>query len=634
MSKIPIVYNSFEGGWSSDIKYGAPSTFWFSRSLDFRKSPSQLSILPGMAKESGSVVTGLVTEMIQLPSGKMVAIDSSGSVYQRSTGGTWTKEVTVLTSTAFGMVYNLQQDTIYIPGQTKLHNITNADGRFSGGVFTVNEGAIAQLQDQASVNGHAQSYSTTGAISEAAVDRQAFTPTIEPLYSIKVWVTTKGSGSLTITMHDAANNVLGTSTLANGSITNGAYNEFVFATPVRMYAKPNPASYHFHATHPSGTAHVLGTSVASSLATADYLTLSNRLVQPNNGFHQVIEFLQYYCFLNERYLAVWEPISQSAPSSSELQQHRLVFPSGYEGTSMALYTQYIAVAAERRSTSATNEFQDGKIFLWDGTAQTYNLIINVPEGAPYGLHSHSNRLYWFAGGAWWAWAGGNPVKVFQMRGTDFEFSAVQTYLVNYPNTMTVRNGILLAAFPSETNSLTLEYGVYGFGRRDKNYPEGIGHAYSMSTGSLTNGTLRIGMLKNFGDKLFMSWRDGSTYGVDKVDNSSNPASTATFEALISDIQVSSKNRLGRVDKDKQATYLVISFKPLPTGATVTPKIKLDRASVWTNGDTAVAGDTTVKLQVNNRYKETQVGYDLTATTTTPEILGAVLVTDNLDTEED
>lgn len=635
MSKFPITFNSFEGGWSADIKQGGGGMFWYSRGIDFRKSPSELTVLPGMAKESGSVVTDLITDMLQLPSGLIVAIDKSGGVYQRTTGGVWSKNGTVLTNTAYGMVYNQQQDTIYIPGTARVHSISNADGRF-GGAFTVNEGTFTNQQDQASTAGHANTYTTLGAISESAADRKTFTPTIEPLYSIKVWVTTKGSGSLTVTMHDAANNTLGTATLPNGSITNGAYNEFVFSTPVRMLAKPNPASYHFHVTHPSGTAHTIGTSSASDLTTADYNTQSNRLVSPNNGFHPVIEFLQYICILNERYLAVWEPISQSAPSATEFNQHRLTFPSGYEGTSAALYSQYLAIACEKRSTSATNEFQDGKIFLWDGVSTTYNLIINVPEGAPYALQAHHNRLYWFANGGWWAWAGGNPVKVFQMRNTDPEFLGSTPYLVNYPHTMTVRNGILLAAFPSETNSSTIEHGVYSFGARDKNFPESIGESYNMSTLSLTNGTLRQGMIKNFGDKLFLAWRDGSTYGVDKVDASSNPVGSSTWESLLTDLQiVSTKRRFSRPDNDKSATYIVATFnQPLPTGCTVTPKYKINRESSWELGTAATAGATEIILNINKRYKESQIGLDIVCTTATPHISAMIYVIDSLGQEQD
>lgn len=645
MGKFPVTYNSFEGGWSGDIKIGSPGSFWYSRAIDFRKAPSQMSILPGAVKESGLVVTGLITDMIQLPSGAYVAIDSSGGVYQRTAGGAWSKNGTVLSSTAYGMVYNLQHDTIYVPGLNTLHSITNADGRF-GGVFTVNESAISQIQDKSSANGHAQSYTVLAAISESTADRLPFTPNIEPLYSIKLWVATVGTGSIVLTIHDAANNTLGTVTKTAAQLNAGAFNEFVFSTPARMYAKPNPATYHLHLTFSGGTTATFGTSTTNDFSTGDYQTFGNRFVSPASGFHPVLEYLQYILIGNERYLAVWEPISQSAPSTTELNQHRLTFPSGYSVTSLAPFNEFTAIACEKRSTSPTNEFQEGKIFLWDGTAVTYNSIIDVPEGSPYSMFSHKNTLFWFANGAWWASTGGMPVKIFQMPGTDFEFTNTNTYMVNYPHTMTVRNGILLGGFPSETNSVVIEHGVYSFGRRNKNYPDSFGFSYVMSTASLVNtgsNNLRIGMVKNFGDKLFIAWRDdsqpvGSRFGVDKVDPNSPPAATATWESLITDLQfISVKRRFPRPDNDKQATYLTVVFKTaLPAGTTVTPKIKINRESSWElSPNIAQAGDTSVVFNIIKRYKETQVGMDLTCTgTTPPEVVSLILVTDSLPAEAD
>lgn len=638
--KIALPVADFSGGWSTDLKQGTPNSFAYSKHLDFRKSPTQLTMLPAATKESASTVTDVITDMIQLPSGAMVAIDQAGGVYQRTTGGSWSKNGTTLPNTAAGMVYSRQHDTIYVPGLTAVHSITNADQVF-GGSFTVNSSTFTAQTDQSSANGHAANYSTLGAISEAAANTMSFVPTIEPLYSIQVWVTTKGSGSLTVTMHDAANNVLGTSTLANGSITNGAYNEFVFSTPARMLAKPNPATYHFHATHPSGTAHVLGVSTINLFSTIDYKTLSNRLVDPVNNFHPMYEFLQYYLILNERYLAVWEPISQSAPSSTEFNQHKLTFPAGYEGTSGAIWTEYFAVACERRSTSSTNEFQDGKIFFWDGTSTTYNFIIDVPEGAPYGLFSHKNVLYYFAGGSWWAWSGNQPVKLFQMPNTDYEYNATNRYIINNPHTITVRNGILLGAFPSETNSTTIEHAVYSFGQRNKNYPNSFGYSYSISTGTNTNGTLRLGMAKSFGDKLFIAWRDGSNYGVDKVDPNSNPYTTASWESLLTDrLMFGGRSRMRyfpRPDKRKQFTAIKVTFLTLPTGATVTPKYKIDREASWNSGTgTAIgtAGQTSVIFPINKSYKEAQFGVDVAATTTSPTITAIVPITDSIGQEED
>lgn len=623
MAKQPLVIVENHGGKAADDKQGVRNSFAYSRHIDFRKKPTSMTILPETVKETSTTVTELITDMIQLPSGKMVAIGDSGGVYVRTTAGSWSKDGTTLTDTAAGMVYNLQHDTIYIPGQTAVHTITNADGRFSGGTFTVNDSSFTAQVDQSATTS-TSTYTTTNAINEGATHKLSITPTIEPLYSVKLWVTAKGSDDITVTMHDEANNVLGAVTKTAASLTNGALNEFVF-TNVRMSTKPTAATYHFHVTHATSSSTTIGTGTASDLSDARFESLSNRLVQPNNGLHPAYEFLQYILILNERYLAVWEPISQTNPTELEFLQHRLTFPSGYEGTSGAIWTEYFAIGAEKRSTSATNEFQQGKIFFWDGISTTYNFVLDIPEGAPYGLYSHKGVLYYMAGGAWYAWSGGQPVKLFQMPNTDFEFTDSETYMLNLPHTMAVRNNILLAGFPSETNSTNIEHGVYSFGSRDKNYNESFGYSYTISSGTITNGTLRIGIVKSFGDKLFISWRDSSTYGVDIVDTNSDPFGTATYESLIIDN--------GRPNKDKQATVYKIGFKSLPTGATVTPKYKIDRANSWTSGTTVTSG-TEAKLNINKRYKEIQVGFDLVATDTTPEITSQELIWDTLAKESD
>ena len=628
MAKIPIIITRWSGGSSGSDKEGTENSFAYSRHIDFRKNPNLLTILPKTVKETGTTVTANIIEMVQLPSGKIVAIDGDGEVYTRSTAGSWALVAGgPLDNAAYGMIYNRQHDTIYVSGFTSIHSITNADGRF-GGSLTLNSNTFTALVDQ-SATSSANSYTTTGTITETAVNMLSITPTIEPLYSLKLWVTAKGTGDVTVTMHDAANNTLGTVTKTAASLTDGALNEWLFTTQVRMSARPNPSTYHFHVTHPSGTATTIGTSTASNLSTARFSSLSDRLVNPVNDFHPIYQFLQYYMILNERYVAVWEPISQSAPTALEFNQHRLTFPEGYEGTSGAIWTEYFAVATEKRSTSATNEFQQGKIFFWDGTSQSYNFVIDVPEGAPYGLFSHKNTLYYFAGGGWYAWSGGDPVKIFQMPLTDTEYTDLATYFINYPHTMAVRNGILLGAFPSQTTSTTTEFGVYSFGARNRHYSESFGYSYTISTGTRTYtgaNALRISCIKSFGDKLFIAWNDTANKGVDKVSPDSDPFATATWESLIIDN--------GRPDKTKEAVRMEITFKALPTGCTITPKYKIDRASGFTSGTAAVATETVIKLNINKRYKEIQLALDAVATTATPEIISINFVYENLTSEKD
>lgn len=627
MAKTPLVIQRFDGGKSTDLKIGPSHSFAYSKQIDFRKSPTQLSVLPAPTKESSTTVTGLITDMIQLPSGKIAAIDSSGGFYLRATDGTWSKNGTSFADTACGMIYNDQFDTIYVAGLNNLHAVTNADGKFSGGTLTVTDNAVtAQVDKSATVS--TNTYTTTGTITESATHMLSFTPTIEPLATVKVWVTTKGTGDLVLTLHDAANNVLATKTVANASISNGALNTFTFDTPVRMNAGNSASTYHCHITHPSGTATTIGAATASDFSTARFETHANRFVNPTNGFHPMAQFLQYICIGNGRYLSAWETISQSAPSTSEFVQHRLTFPHGYEVTSLSTWTEYLAIGCEKRSSSAGNEFQDGKIFFWDGTSPTYNFWIDIPDGSPYSLFCHKNVLYYIAGGSLWAWNGGNPVKVTQMPNTDTEYGTANTYIVNYPNMLAVRNGILQVGFPSETNSTTIEHGSYSFGTRDQNFGDSFGYSYVTSNGNNTNSgqTLRLGAIRSFGDKMFIAWREDTTYGVDIIYPTSNPAAAATWESLILDD--------GRPDKEKDVDRLKVDFATLPTGCTVTPKYKINRASSWTTGTAATAGATQAVLNINKRYKELQVGLDIVCTTATPTIYGITIIRDLLSSEVD
>lgn len=627
ITKRSVVIQNWYGGAASSKKHGTTASFAYSRHIDFRKDTAGFSILPKTVKETGSTITGIVTQMIQLPSGKIVAIDDAGGVYTRTPGGVWAKNGTSLTDTTCGMVYQFQHDTIYIPGLTAMHSITNADGRFSGGVFTVNNATFGPSLDD-SATSSVSIYSTTSAINEGATHVLAISPDIEPLYSVKIWVTTKGTGDLTVTMHDAANNLLGSTTLSSASVINGALNEFVFTTPVRMSAKPNPSTYHFHITHnAAGTASAIGTSTVGDFSGARFETYGNRFVDPINNFHPAIDFLQYLVFGNERYLSVWEPISQAAPSNTEYLRHKLTFEPGFEVCGLAKYNEFLAIAVEKRSTSSNIEVQEGRIYFWDGTAPTFNFYIPVPEGSPYSLFSYKNYLSWNAGGAWWMYNGGEPVKIKTFPGTDSEFSDTTDLTIVNPNMSTVRRGIFLSGYPTTTTNQSLQHGVYSWGAVEKNFPDGLGYSYTISTDTRLNtgsNNLTIGMVKNFGDKLFTSWRDGSNYGVDVVDNNSDPFAEATMENLIIDNGAPHRTKLG--------LERVVTFEALPAGCTVTPKHKLDRAANWTSGIAAGPGDTEIRMNIDDRYKEIQLAVDLTATTATPKIIADTYTYDNLVSE--
>lgn len=616
--------NFFAGGTSPSVKRGPEGSFAYGRGIDYRREPSELGIMPGCRKDSGSTVTDLVLNAVLAKDGNMYLIGDAGKLYKRNTAGTWSVVTTLTGTVTGGMLYREDTDDILIAKSTTVDRFYPVSN--SPSITSDKYAASVDLSD----TGGANTYTLATSINEGATHKLSYEPTIEPTYSIKIKVVAKGTGNWTVTMHDDANNSLATSTIAVGSLTNNALNEFVFSTPPRLLVEPNARTYHFHVTSTvaDGTVQV---ETASDFSTADYEIYANRLIAQTNGWHPMIQFQHLTCIGNEHYLSAWEPLTVDSPSKSEWKRHRLTFPPGWEVTATAEHSEMLAIGAEKRVSAGNVQYNQGMIFYWDGFSGNYTFPQRIAEGAPYALHTHKGALHYFAGGEWFAIPnpGDRPIKVRRMPGTDPEYTDAHQIIIVNPNMQSVRRGVLIAGFPTQTTDTDIEHGIYSYGSLDSNYPETFNYDQVISTGTrLYDGAtaLRIGMVKTFGDKTFVSWRDGSTYGVDIIDNDSDPLSAGSFETLIEDF--------GTPWKTKEAFTLKVNTKTLPSGATITPKYKLDRGS-WTTGTAATAGATEAKLNfpATRRFKEIQVGFDYTCTTTEPKIISVALQWDDLRGED-
>ena len=100
---------------------------------------------------------------------------------------------------------------------------------------------------------YANTYTLTTAVNEWATHKQTFVPTKSKTTRIWVWVVAKGTGNWTLVVHDASNVVQATATIANASLTNGAFNYFTVPSNVTALG-----TYHFHvySTVADGTAKV------------------------------------------------------------------------------------------------------------------------------------------------------------------------------------------------------------------------------------------------------------------------------------------------------------------------------------------------------------------------------------------
>lgn len=606
-----LTIQEFYAGQSSDPSIGPKASFSYARALEFRRNPSQLSVLPGTRKISEGVVTDLITNIVQVGDGERFAFGNTGKFYKIDTSNVITSVSSTMTSGAAGLLYRSDSDAIYAATDTTIERYAPISGTPT---FDQTYGVSKSIDPGCISSGGGATYTLPTSINES--ESFSFVPDIEPFYSIKVKVVSKGTGNWTLTLHDGLDTVLGTSTVTNANLTNGQLNEFVFGSQVRAYVKPNARTYHVHLTSTvaDGTVQV---ATASTLSTADYEVWAYRLVDTVNGLHPMAQFLQYTLIGNGNYLAVWEPLSPEAPPNNEFQRHRLTFPDGYEVCGIATIDEFAVIACEKRSSDATKDFQEGKLFLWDGSAQTYNQIINVSGGSPDSIFTYNNYPHFYVNGSLCAWLGGrNVVQIRPMASSGSDYRDTSDSTRTYPNMMTVRDGILHLGFPSTTTNTSIEHGVYTWGTLNKDYPSSFGYGYVISTGRILNslGTLELGCVRNFGDELYISWKDGASYGLDLVDSYSDPAPVAKFRSRRFDA--------GSARKKKLALKMAIDAQALPAGVVVTPVSKVDDASE-TTFPTMVEGDTEKSVSFQSKkFKKITIGFDIATTGTEPAVIYA------------
>lgn len=105
-------YSRFDGGISDYDKDADRNEYAFGRSVNYRDNPRKITLLPKTAKESGSVVTGLIKDG-DIIDGALYTYDDNGSIYKRTTAASWSLLRTVSNSHGNGMKYYTEDDFLY-----------------------------------------------------------------------------------------------------------------------------------------------------------------------------------------------------------------------------------------------------------------------------------------------------------------------------------------------------------------------------------------------------------------------------------------------------------------------------------------------------------------------------------------
>lgn len=686
--KLNINLGTFVGGESIDFKNGVASAFLSSEGLDFRSKASQMSLLPGASALSGAsaVLVDLPVEMVQTPDGNRWLIGDQGNLYKLDTSNVLTKVATTTETSGTGLVYNQLSDFLYITGQQSVSmygpilagspslkdgqfgksasnangvvnlyqtTTTNYDGSARNNIQTLATTQGVTSTSQVTTNAGTNTYAPPTSISEAAVDKCPFAPDLEPFYSIAIYVKTVGTGNLTLTLHDGFNRSLAAITINHASLVVG-YNEFVFAAPgIRGFTgaiqSGLSAAYHWHATSSvSSDTMRIGTITTNDLSTADMILFNYRMVKTNNTWHPATIFTGngfMLCIGNGQYLSTYNFSNDANPSNYVWQRERFPIDAGYEICGLSTNNQYLVIAAEKRSSSSTKNFQEGALYFWDGQNATYNFKIQIQQGAPYSVYTFNNITYMVIAGALYAWGGGQ--QVIKVRPIAYQntyyLGTTDTTIVN-PNMMAARFNMLMVGYPSVTTNINAKYGVYSWGSVELIYPNSFGYSYRLSHATYNrtlspDNNLQIGMVKSFVDTMFMSSRKTvsgtTTYYLDIVDNNSTAAPVFNWRSLIWDGGVRYKQ--------KEGMRIKISFLPWPANASLTAFYSLERAADVTADPVSgaafspAAGDTSLIIDINKRFYEAQWGFSGTVTgslASIPTITGIDFEVDPLQAEAD
>lgn len=461
--------------------------------------------------------------------------------------------------------------------------------------------------DQSDPSASGQTYTTPTAISESAANRLTFTPEKDPQKSIAFNIADKGTGNWTVIIHDSQNNLIASKTVANTSLSTGFY-EFVFDATWRPLLN-TPYHAHVISTVADGT---VVTSITTDLESAAFYTYYQFLVT-DTQWHPVSKMLQQLVIGNERYVATYE--------ATLYDPMRLTLPAGWVVRCFAYWNEYLAIGAFQGDN--VYEVDAGRIYFWDGVADTYNFFIDVPEGAVNAMLGTKGHLYFVAGyqGDLLDYTGGSgATKVKRLPNVTGD-----TYVDVFPGAMTMWQALLRFGVAGDSDSSVVQKAAYSYGSVNIRYPDSLSCDFPISTGSFTGTNLKIGMLKVVNRQLLIGWQDGTAYGVDYVDLANDPYSTGYIDFIIDDDNV--------IWKEKEAIQLSGMFTPLESGQSVNIGYKINSNDFVMRGAESTEGVQSVQLQVaGGRYYELQCRLMLNTSTTSPTILGVGVEKDDLRAE--
>lgn len=260
----------------------------------------------------------------------------------------------------------------------------------------------------------------------------------------------------------------------------------------------------------------------------------------------------------------------------------LTLPAQLNVRAISRTDQYVLIGAWRGTVITASE--DGYVYLYDGLSDTFNDSYPT-EGGLSAINYYRNTLFSIQGKNGFIYTDTSPFnKVHQIPKLE-----IRKFVEVFPGAMTTWQNMTFFGV-SNSDSINVTRGVYSWGSKQSSvFPDALNYAFTISTGSNGN-TVQIGAVKGIGNDFYISWKDGASYGVDKIDETSSYALSGTYESLIEDA--------GTAGREKVGVTTTISHLPLAVGESVTVNYKHNRQSTFQTGTTNSTTDSSSTLLYN------------------------------------
>lgn len=212
-----------------------------------------------------------------------------------------------------------------------------------------------------------------------------------------------------------------------------------------------------------------------------------------------------------------------------------------------------------------------ELIRWNTWSVSFDTFDTIDEVGIRAFIPSDNLVYVYAGisGNIYTYDG---IELNLFKKVPAVYSSTATAIV-HPDATAVLNGNSLFGV-SNVSGDPVEQGVYRLGRNSRNYSRIMDLPYPISErsgGSLVLSGIEIGSIEVIGQKILVSWKNGSTYGVDLLDESTK-LDGAYFETRVMQVDRTISSQFAKFE---------VAYNDLPASTDIDLGYKLNYAASYT-----------------------------------------------------